>query len=94
MVSAGFPNMPASEIEEARAIGLDPDYMRAMRETGVSLTFDDLVQLRTMAVQPAELARMRASGSFPFAERHRKGPSRQPPSPARPPEPPPPPDDG
>lgn len=82
---AGFANLRASDIQEARAIGLSAGYMRAIRATGVPVTFEDLIELRTMGVRPDELARLRTSGALtPQSIREiRRWP--------RPPQPPPPP---
>lgn len=57
---AGFGNLGARDLEEARTVGLDPGYMRAIRATGVNPTLDDLVELRAMGVRPEELTRVRA----------------------------------
>ncbi|HEV2594299.1 MAG TPA: hypothetical protein VGU01_03770, partial [Sphingomicrobium sp.] len=90
IADAGFANLGASEIEQARAMGLSPSYLHAIRATGVTVTFNDLVELRAMGVRPEELARMRANGTLTpainRAIRHR-------PRPPRPPEPPEPPED-
>jgi hypothetical protein len=78
--------MSASEIQEARAVGLTPDYMRAIRATGVSVTLDDLIELRAMGVQPDELARVRGGGPLTVQRIHQLRQSPRPPRPPVPPE--------
>jgi bla regulator protein blaR1 len=62
MVAAGFPNITADELTEARAVGLTGSYVSAMRSAGVRGDMDDFIQLRTVGVDPAFAARVRASG--------------------------------
>ena len=62
MVAAGFPNITADELIEARAVGLTGSYVSAMRSAGVRGDMDDFIQLRTVGVDPAFAARVRASG--------------------------------
>lgn len=88
ITAAGFGNLGASEIEQARAVGLSPDYLREMRATGVSLTFDDLMELRALGVRPTELARMRASGTLTPGKINRIWHGPKPPPVPQPPEPP------
>jgi hypothetical protein len=59
---AGFPSISADQLMEARAIGLDGNYIRAMRSAGVNGSFDDFVQLWAVGVDPAFAARTRAAG--------------------------------
>ncbi|MBW8733096.1 MAG: M56 family metallopeptidase, partial [Asticcacaulis sp.] len=56
MAQAGFPNLSASELAQAHAVDVTPDYARAMRATGMPLSFEDLVQARAMEIDPAYIA--------------------------------------
>jgi hypothetical protein len=62
MVTAGFPSITASELMEARAVGLSGDYVRAMKAAGIQGDLDDFVELRSVGVDPAFAARAKASG--------------------------------
>jgi hypothetical protein len=62
LVAAGFPSIGADELMEARAVGLNGGYVRAMRAAGVRGNMDDFVQLRAVGVDPAFAARVKASG--------------------------------
>ena len=62
LVAAGFPSITADGLMEARAVGLTGEYVSAMRSAGVQGGLDDFVQLRTVGVDPAFAARVRASG--------------------------------
>jgi len=62
LVAAGFPSISADELVEARAVGLNGGYVRAMRAAGVRGDIDDFVQLHAVGVDPAFAARVKASG--------------------------------
>jgi len=91
VAAAGFGNLNADELTQARAIGLTGDYMRGIRATGVRTSLDDLVQLRAMGVRPDELARLRSSGPVTrerIRDLVRSHARFQPPQPPAPPVPP------
>ena len=62
LFAAGFPGIDADDLVQARAVGLDGSYVRAMRSAGVRGDFDDFVQLRAVGIGPAFAARARKSG--------------------------------
>jgi hypothetical protein len=63
LAAAGFNNLDANGLAEARAVGLSGDYARAMRRAGVPLDFENYIQLRAIGVSPAYVLSMRKSGS-------------------------------
>ena len=62
MAKAGFPNLSASQLAQARAVDVTPDYARAMHATGMSLGIQDLVEARAMGLDPSYIAAMRRHG--------------------------------
>jgi len=87
LTNAGFGNLSADDIQQARAVGLTGDYMRRIRATGVHVSLDDLVELRVLNISPEELARVHASGSLSREQMHALA-VRHPPRPPSPPTPP------
>ena len=62
MADAGFANVSAGQLSEARAVDVTPAYARAMRATGMSLSLQDLVESRAMGIDPSYIAAMRRYG--------------------------------
>jgi bla regulator protein blaR1 len=59
----GSQEVDVDEIIEMRAVGVTPEYKRAMRQAGFSdLTNDQLVQARALGVTPEYVRDMRAAG--------------------------------
>ncbi len=92
LAGAGFPNVTADQLVEARAVGLTGGYIQAMRSIGLRGDLDDFVELRAVGVDPAFAARVKASGTKvsdadDLVEMHALGMT-APPAPPRPPVPP------
>ena len=62
MARAGFPNLSAGQLAQAHAVGVTPDYARAMHATGMSLSIQDLVEARAMGLDPSYVAAMHRYG--------------------------------
>ena len=62
MARAGFPNLSAGQLAQAHAVGVTPDYARAMHATGMSLSLQDLVEARAMGLDPSYIAAMHRYG--------------------------------
>jgi len=62
MAEAGFPNLSLGQLNQARALDVTPAYTRAMRATGMELSFDVLVRARASGLDPSYVAAMRGFG--------------------------------
>ncbi len=62
MAQAGFPDLSFNQLAEARGVGVSPEFARAMRATGMSLTIDDVVEARAMGLSPEYIGAMRRFG--------------------------------
>jgi bla regulator protein blaR1 len=62
LVAAGFRNITADELTEARAVGLTGDYARAFANAGVRLSIDDYVQLRAVGVPTDFIQKLHRAG--------------------------------
>jgi beta-lactamase regulating signal transducer with metallopeptidase domain len=62
MAAAGFPNLSIGQLSEARAVDVTPDFARAMRATGMTLSLQDLVEARAMGIDPSYITAMRRYG--------------------------------
>jgi beta-lactamase regulating signal transducer with metallopeptidase domain len=62
MAQAGFPDLSFDQLAEARGVGVSPEFARAMRATGMSLTIDDVVEARAMGLSPEYIGAMRRLG--------------------------------
>ena len=59
---SGFRALSAEQLTEARAVGLNGDYVRSMIGEGIRGSFDDYVQLRVIGVSPNYVQSLRRSG--------------------------------
>jgi hypothetical protein len=62
LTAAGFHNITAEELTEARAVGLTGDYVRAIASAGIPLNVDDYVQLRAVGVPTDYVQSLRQAG--------------------------------
>jgi beta-lactamase regulating signal transducer with metallopeptidase domain len=62
LAAAGFRNLDANQLTEARAVGMTGEYARAMAAAGIPPRLDDYVQLRAVGVSPAYVLKIRKSG--------------------------------
>ena len=69
MAAAGFPNLDQEELMEARAIGLNGGWIRAMRAAGVNGSLDDFVELRAVGITPNDVRRNPGADSDELIER-------------------------
>jgi hypothetical protein len=62
MADAGFPNLSIDQLADARAVGVTPDFARAMRATGMPISIRDLIEARAMGLDPSYVVAMRRFG--------------------------------
>lgn len=62
MVTSGFPSISADQLMQARSVGLNGDYVRAMRAAGIQGSLEDFIELRTVGIDPGFAARVKSSG--------------------------------
>ena len=62
LAAAGFRNLDANQLAEARAIGLTGDYAKAMAAAGLPPNLGDYVQLRAVGVPASYVMSIRKSG--------------------------------
>lgn len=62
MVASGFPSISADQLMQAQSVGLNGDYVRAMRAAGIQGSLEDFIELRTVGIDPGFAARVRSSG--------------------------------
>jgi bla regulator protein blaR1 len=62
LTAAGLGSISADDLVTARAIGVTGPYVQAMRSAGARGDLDDFVQMHTMGIDPAFVARARKAG--------------------------------
>jgi beta-lactamase regulating signal transducer with metallopeptidase domain len=62
LAAAGFRNLDANELTEARAVGMTGDYARAMAAAGIPPNLGDYIQLRAVGVPVHYVIKIRKSG--------------------------------
>jgi beta-lactamase regulating signal transducer with metallopeptidase domain len=62
LAAAGFGNLTADQLAEARAVGLTGDYVRGIAAAGIPLSLDDYVQLRAVGVPAHYVLGIRKAG--------------------------------
>ena len=65
IAAAGFPKLTVDDVVQARALGIDPTYIRRMRSAGVKGDLDNLAELRAVGVTPEFVARAKQAGVNP-----------------------------
>ena len=63
LANAGLTGLTLDQLVEARAIGLNGNYVRAAVGAGARPDMDGLVQLRTLGITPDQIARARKAGA-------------------------------
>jgi len=62
LAAAGFRNLTADELTQARAVGLNGDYVRAMAAAGIPLSLGDYIQLHAVGVPTSYVLRIKKAG--------------------------------
>ena len=68
LANAGLTGLTLDQLVEARAIGLNGNYVRAAVGAGARPDMDGLVQLRTLGITPDQIARARKGGATTNAQ--------------------------
>ena len=63
LANAGLTGLTLDQLVEARAIGLNGNYVRAAVGAGARPDMDGLVQFRTLGITPDQIARARKAGA-------------------------------
>src|SRR5207248_8348481 len=63
LASAGLPGLTPDQLIEARAIGLNGGYVRALVAAGARPEIEGLVQFRALGITPAQVAQARRDGA-------------------------------
>jgi hypothetical protein len=90
LVAAGFPSIDADDLIQARVLGLNGAYIRAMRNAGARGDLDDFAQLLTIGIDPGFVERARRAGvnvsdADEIVQLHALGGAPLPPKPPKPP---------